>query len=279
MRLTRSVRTSFAIMAGFAVVGIVGCGRSASTGKVGSTTSSGTSPSRQAASTMATARQAAEAFVQSIQAGNPQADQLTADYKKVIAEPGLAAERELGYSDSGAVKWLTAFSGRKFALDPKPIFDTAEAAGFRGTITGGEADRSFSLRLLKNKAGWLVDWFGPVGPAGVAVPASSSPAAGFAAAAFLDAVVARADELAIGMLTPEAKAKHGPPFASDQARGYNQGILRRQLDELRAGATNYNLTKITDTTIVAQLGEQPITLTLKQGQQAGVWFVDEWTAK
>ena len=126
----------------------------------------------------------------------------------------------------------------------------------------------------------MVDWLGPFGPAGVTVPNSDVPAAGFAAAAFLDAVTAKNDALAEGLMTTEGKAKIAHPFASDKDRGYNRGLLRRRLGEFRRGATGYSIRVVsadgTQAGVVGELDGKPFTLKLSQSDRPGVWLVDSF---
>lgn len=277
MYLTRIVQRG-SWTATLALLTALGCGSPAPTGSkstdgkkpenAGKTEASTTSTTSKPAAATAAADQFAAAFLSSVQAGKATPEELAPAFRSQIAEPVLEADRATGFSRSAAEKWLQQYSNQSFQLDAKPVFTTANAAGFRGN-TG---ERTFSLRLVKAPTGWLVDWFAPVGPAGVKLPVNS--AEGFAAAAFLDAVVSKSERLVEGMLSPAAKTREAPPFASDKARGYNRGVLLRRVEEFRSGAVAYNLAAITGDTATGTLGDKPFTLKLIPGTEPGQWLVD-----
>lgn len=237
-----------------------------SAAKAANPTASKSSPSRSADAFAA-------AFLAQVQAGTATPDQLSASFRSLIAEPVLEADRAAGYSHAEAEKWLRSFTGSSFQCDAKPVFATADVAGFRGRA--GSA--TFALRVRKTGSGWVVDWFAPIGPAAIPLPVANAES--FTAAAFLDAVVSKSERFAEGLLTTGAKTREAPPFASDKTRGYNRGVLKRRLEEFRGGAVAYNLAAVSGDTVTGTLGSQPFTLKLSPGTEPGQWLIDSFEKK
>lgn len=227
----------------------------------------------ETATTNRTAEQFAAAFLATVQAGTATPDALSTPFRSLIAEPVLEADHAAGYSHAEAEKWLKQYASQSFRLESKPVFSTADATGFRGTV----GQSSFSLRVVKTATGWVVDWFAPCGPVGVSLPTNSAES--FAAAAFLDAVVSKSERFVEGMLTSAGKSREAPPFASDKARGYNRGVLQRRIEAFRGGASSYSLAAITGDTVTGTLGDKPFTLKLSQGIAPGQWLVDTFEKK
>ena len=246
MLLTRTVRHGCTAVL-IALVGTAGCGRAPSTApsKPGDPAPANlVGPGSPGGPKAVTAGAFAADFLDSVKAGTATPARLTPAFKGVVAEPSpsSAADREAGFSEYDAGRWLKKSAGTSFDVDGTPVFTAGEVTGFRGVMSTAEGEGgTFAVRLAKTGDGWAVDWFSPVGPPGVTVPASDVPAAGFVAAAFLDAVTAGAEPLAAGLMTLDGKARVAHPFASDKDRGYNHGLLRRRLGEFRRGATGYTI--------------------------------------
>jgi hypothetical protein len=224
-------------------------------------------------------------FLKAVNDGTATPAMLTPEFKKGIAEPVFADDAAKGYSDDATAEWLARWKGQVPGAAFR--FSGSNEPGDVALVTGdGIHDRKyvFTLRLVRVGGEWKADWFFPA--AGVAeVGQSLIPSrndGGFAAVAFLQALLGKGDRLAEGLMTPAYKARLAPPFGSDK-RGYNRGLLDSKLTELRSGFTGYTVSQVKDGTVTGDLtgsdGRKPFTMKLVKGSRPWDWLVDELRAE
>lgn len=223
----------------------------------------------------------AKLFLKAVNDGTATPAMLTPEFKKVIAEPVFPSDEPQGYSDDAAEQWLLRFKGAV----PNPLTGAA-GTGDAVVITGaaGAPPRHLALRAVRAGGGWRADWFypAPVGSAASSVPGGGAAFPAFAAAAFLDALLAKDDRLAEGLLTQRYKAALAPPLPSDK-RGYNRGLLGGKLAGFRGDVTGYRVTRVEGETVAGELtkgdAKKPFTLKLVKGDRPWDWLVDEFKAE
>lgn len=250
-------------------------------GKPGAPNASGTPADPKAA-----AQKFVTDFLAAVKAKKATADQLTADFKKVVALPLTAEDAKVGYSDIGAVTHLEKWAAAT-ADEPKVEVagEVAFAAGKPGP--GGR----ILLRLAKDGGAWKADWLsnGPATAADVKLDGGEDTAGiQFAVAAFTDAALKKDHALVAGLMTVKGRETVANPFAAaDKARGYNVGLL---LDALakhfgkadRAAVTGTNRSGNEATAkveLTAGTAKTELTLKLAKGSKPGVWLVDNFEAK
>lgn len=225
-------------------------------------------------------------FLKALNEGTATPAMLTPQFKRVIAEPVFTADRAAGYSDDGAAAWLAQFKGRMAGatITPHVAGTGPDAPGFTGTAAGGSPLRSrYAMRLVNPGDGWKADWL-IVGPDGGSSPQNFSPGgpAGFAGLGFLIALTAKEHNLAEALMTPGLKARMAPPLDSDQARGYNRGLLMTKLAHLRDGATGVAIDRSEGQTVTGTLTNgvrRVLTLKFARGERPWDWLVDDIEVK
>jgi len=202
-------------------------------------------------------------------------------FKAVIAEPTLESDQEAGFSLTGFEVWLKSLPAQKYQIVKPPLIETDTVAGYR--LTASEPAASGLIRVAKSERGWELDWLSLGGPAYVSLSASSEGSATFAALAFLNAVVTGKPLLAEAWIRPEARARLAPPFASDQSRGFNRGLLQRAIEDFRGMAQGYEISSLqragNTVTVSGKLDGKSFTLTLISSDPASRWLVDQFDRK
>lgn len=224
-------------------------------------------------------------FLAAVKAKTATADQLTADFKKVVALPLSAEDAAKGYSDIGAVTYLEKWAGA--ADEPKVELagDVAFAAGRPGP-TG-----RLLMRLAKDGGAWKVDWLsnGPATATEVAFTGGEDTAGVlFAAVAFTDAALRKDHALVAGLMTAKGREAVAFPFAAaDKARGYNIGLLLAALDKhfgkadraAVAGTTRTGPEATAKFDLTAGMTKSELTVKLAKGTKQGVWLVESFETK
>ena len=219
-------------------------------------------------------------FLKAVNDGTATPAMLTPQFKRVVAEPVFESDRAVGHSEHSADAWLGQWKGKLAGAAAGPSFpgSETEAVGFAGVAGTDPAKRMrFALRVV-NAGGWKVDWFVVTPDAGGKVMSLTPGPAGFAAVAFLDALMARDDRLAEALMTSALKARIAPPFDSDKAIGFNRGILSNRLADVRGPATGYAITSSDNQSVSAELtfagSSKPVTLKFAPGERPWDWRVD-----
>ncbi len=226
-------------------------------------------------------------FFAAVKAKKASPDQLTADFKKLVAPPFGTDDAAKGYSDESAATYLEKWAAVT-ADEPKvePSGEVAFAAGKPGP--GGR----ILMRLAKDGGAWKADWLsnGPPTADPVSLTGGEDTVAVlFAVAAFADAALKKDYALAAGLMTPAGRTKIAPAFDADLKAGrtYNPSILKGGIEKAvgkadRAAVTGNNRTGGDATATLALTGgaaRTELTLTLVKGPKPGVWLVDAFDAK
>lgn len=217
----------------------------------------------------------AKDFLAAVNEGKATAAHLTAEFKKVIAEPVFDADRARGYSDAAAENWLKQFQGKLAGYSlASPRIDVV--ALFTGEINA-EKPLRILLRLVRHESRWCVDWFSLTEVNPVAASEALTPQS-FAALAFLHGLLGHRYDLAAGAMTTALKKSLAPALGSE-ARPFNAGILKTKLDGFRGAATSIHLKNAEGGTASGELilanGKKPFSLKLVAGERPDEWFVDE----
>jgi hypothetical protein len=242
------------------VAGLLAVGLLAATGcKPGLKSSGGTDSTRGAFSTsgdkpeLAASKKAGEDFLAALKDGKAGPDKLTVGLKKALTDKLVfPKEKELGYSDSDAEKWL-AEQGKGLtatALDTLVLSPSADRASIRGTLTTDKGKDVFALRLAKQDGGWLVErWHrGPGVRAGMPheKPADELLWARELALDFLDDLLSGDRKATAALMAPTLKAKLAKPvFSDDEKVGYSALDLDKWLASAAEGLKTYTVTSQT----------------------------------
>ena len=235
----------------------------------------------------AAAQKFATDFFAAVKAKKASPDQLTADFKKLVAPPFGADDAAKGYSDEIATTYLEKWAAVT-ADEPKAelVGDVAFAAGKPGP--GGR----ILMRLAKDGGAWKADWLSNGPPAADPVSLTGGEdtvAVLFAVAAFTDAALRKDYTLAAGLMTPAGRTKIAPAFDADLKAGrtYKPSIIKDEIEKAvgkadRAVVTGNNRTGGDATVTLALTGgaaQAELTLKLVKGPKPGVWLVDAFDAK
>jgi hypothetical protein len=96
----------------------------------------------------------------------------------------------------------------------------------------------------------MLDWLSIAPSSTITIPnAPMLGATGFAAVAFVQSLQMEPIALAGECLALAWKSRMAPPFDSDRAKGYNQGLLTARLQELRSPMAAVELVSWTEDTV------------------------------
>ena len=233
----------------------------------------------------AVAQKSVADFFAALKAKTATPDQLTPEFKKVVAPP--FGGEPIGFSDATAkdflAKWATVTD------DPPKVEvagDVAFAAGKPGP--GGRV----LMRLRKDGGAWKVDWLssGPTTAMPVKLDGGADTAGvQFTVAAFTDAVLAKRYTLVAGQMTAQGRESVAPAFSADKARGYNLGLFKEAIASAfgqttqiaLAGTSREGDTATVTLELTAGDKKTPLMLTLVREKDAkpGAWLVDRFEAK
>lgn len=219
-------------------------------------------------------------FFAAVIAGKANPDQLTAEFKMLIAPPLEPSDAAKGYSDATAREFLKSWAATKADT---PTGGVVGDVAFAASKPGPEG--RVLLRLAKDGGAWKADWLskGPPTASEVSLTGGDDTVAIlFAVAAFSDAALKKEYTLAAGLMTPAGRKAVAPPFDADQALGYNRNILKQRLAAAvgksdRATMANQAKTGDAATVKLALTGDPTrteLTLRLVKGPKPGVWLVD-----
>ena len=226
-------------------------------------------------------------FFAAVKAKKASPDQLTADFKKLVAPPFGSDDAAKGYSDEIAATYLEKWAAvTADAPRAELVGDVAFADGKPGP--GGR----ILMRLAKDGGAWKADWLsnGPPTADPVSLTGGEDTVAVlFAVAAFTDAALKRDYTLAAGLMTPAGRTKIAPAFDADLKAGrtYKPSILKDEIEKAvgkadRAAVTGNDRTGGDATVTLALTGgaaRTELTLKLVKGPKPGVWLVDAFDAK
>lgn len=232
-------------------------------------------------------------FLQAVKAGTAKADQLSASFTRLIGLPAeLPSDKAKGYSTDAAADWLRHVgSGVGFGL-PLQANQAGDVALFRGALVGKPG--SYCLRMVKEGPAWKVDWLSASSvEAKGGAPAANAEAMlqEFAAAAVFEAVCdkdalgkdERAAIIAAG-LTPALRAKWGPPFDGDKAKGYDYSPAQLAIEagKIGGGAESVSFTPQGDAAFRAEVtrtggAKAAYLVKLTKGGTPGQWLVESIT--
>ncbi|MGL4424606.1 MAG: hypothetical protein ACRCZF_28390 [Gemmataceae bacterium] len=192
-------------------------------------------------------------------AGRLTPEQLAPEFKQIVAEPVGGEDQQKGYSDDRAQRWLEKFRGL-----PEATSVTSAQSGDNIFCVGRGGDQSYRIRAILKDGRYSVAWLSTHKlPAGTPLSQGiNADLGGFIMPAFIEALLAKDDRLAEGLLSQALKAKLAPPFSSDK-RGYNRGTLESKLSTFR-GFSHYSTTSISakDGTFLLHNGNSTRTLRL-----------------
>jgi len=225
-------------------------------------------------------------FFAALKAKTATPDQLTPEFKKVVAPP--FGGEPIGFADAKAkdflAKWATVTADPPKA---EVAGDVAFAAGKPGP--GGRV----LMRLRKDADGWKVDWLsnGPATASVVKLDGGVDTAGvQFAAAAFTDAALTKDYTLAAALMSDGGMQFVAPAvFSADKARGYNLGLFKEAIASAfgqttqiaLAGTSREGDTATVTLELTAGDKKTPLMLTLVREKDAkpGAWLVDRFEAK
>jgi hypothetical protein len=234
-------------------------------------------------------------FLQAVKAGMAKADQLSASFTRLIGLPAeLPSDKAKGYSTDAAADWLRHVGGGVGFGLPLQANQAGDVALFRGALVGKPG--SYCLRMVKEGPAWKVDWLsassvevkgGPAAPPGNAEAMFQE----FAATAVFEAVC---DKDAMGKeertaiiaagLTPALRAKWGPPFDGDKAKGYdyNPAQLAIEAGKIGGGAESVSFVPQGEAAFRAEVtraggAKATYLVKLAKGGTPGQWLVESIT--
>jgi hypothetical protein len=214
----------------------------------------------------------AKQFLAAVDAGTATGDLFTPEFRAVIAYPPF---------DADGTGWLAKYRGNLGAASVSAPVGNGEAVGF----TGSARATKFVVRTVRTAGGWKVDWFhatDAVRPWQFLIPQPADSERTVAVVAFAMALTGKDDRLAEALMTPSAKARLAPPFASDKL-GYNRGTLANKLATVRGSATGFAVDHASSDTVGLSLrregdpAQKSLTLKLAKGPRAWDWLVEDIT--
>lgn len=245
---------------------LAGCGGAGTTppkppaAKSGATATASAVPNATTAQTVLTPADALKALKE-----EPSPELLTAAFKKTLTG-----------KSGGSADWSAGIYARSVA--EKLSGESPVASGPLLIVPAGS--ERLLARVAVTPEGARFDWLQLV-PAGPAVAPAELPQA-FAALAFLGSLAAERDPLAVGLLTPAARARLAPPRdAAEKALGYAPGILQLRLKSFRGRATGFTLGSVADPGAVTATwaGGSPRPVTLKLVKSGEGFAVDDFAAR
>lgn len=234
-------------------------------------------------------------LLQAVRMGTVKADQLSAGFTKLIGLPAeLPSDKAKGYSADAAEGWLKRIGNAvPFGL-PMVANQAGNVALFRGALAGKPG--RYALRMVKEGNAWKVDWLSAssveVKP-GIAVPAGNAEALfqEFSATAVFEAICdqdalgkdERIAVIAAGM-TPALRAKWGPPFDGDKAKGYdyNPAQLGIEVARIGSGVESVTFAPQGDAAFKAEVtkpggAKAAYLIKLTKGGTSGQWLIESVT--
>ena len=233
-------------------------------------------------------------FLQAVRAGSAKAGQLSTGFVKLIGMPAeLPSDKMKGYSADAAEDWLKHVGASVGFGLPLEANQAGDVALFRGGLVGKPG--GYSLRMVKEGGAWKVDWLSAssVEVKGLAASTGNAEAmlqefattAVFAAICDKDAMPReeRIVILAAG-LTPTLRAKWGPPFDGDKAKGYDYSPAQLGIEagKIGGGAESVSLTPQGDAAFRAEVtraggAKAAYLVKLTKGGTLGQWLVESIT--
>lgn len=185
-------------------------------------------------------------FLQAVRMGTMKTDQLSASFTRLIGLPAeLPGDKAKGYSADAAEGWLRRVGNvLQFGL-PLQANQAGDVALFRGALVGKPG--GYAFRMVKDGTTWKADW---LSASSVEVKPGLAGSAGnaeamfqeFAATAVFEAIcdkdaLSKDDRVAIiaAGLTPALRAKWGPPFDGDKAKGYDYSPAQLGVEAAKIG--------------------------------------------
>ena len=232
---------------------------------------------------------AAEAILKTLGEGKATADLLTAAFRQKVAPPRTDEEKKVGYSEARLKTWLGRFEGARFTLFGEPA-TFGDKVAVRGRSESGATKDAFSLRLVKDGAGYKIDWLQRAERMGTEFMVPTDPelaAAQDAVRNFLDALLSPDPSVAQLSMSAAWKRSVAPP-PPNSADSHDAGYLTQALKSWRdPRAVSYTLPKqeLTPTkdganfTAVLDAGGSDKTiyaLKLSKDQGIGHWVVESF---
>jgi hypothetical protein len=259
---------------------------------------SGGSPSGPGAPTKVPVSEIAESFLSDLKDGKADPARLTVDLKKrVSGKLVYPEEKERGYSDSDAAKWLALLGDGVTDSDVEEVVlsPSGDRASVRGVLRanrtspkGGESPvkEAFAMRMVKEGSTWLVDRFhrGPAARTGLP-KGDAAPELRWAresALDFLDSLLAGDRKAAAECMAPGLKAKVAKPvFSDDEKLGYSPTSLDKWLTSVAGGKKSYAITSQrmaagdASAEFAGELsdGKKPTPFTIHVAPEKGAWVV------
>jgi hypothetical protein len=290
MRLTQDGRRAAGVVLA-AMFALGGCdsGRKGTSAPSASSGAGLAGPDGPAAAGTPNPKQAAEALLKGIGEGKATADQFTPAFRRLIAPPKSADDKKAGYAESEFGKWLGKFEGTRFNFFGEPaVF--GDRVAFRGRSESGTTKDAFSLRLIKDGAGYKIDWLQRADRMGTefTVPSDADLAAAQDVVRnFFDALLSPDPSVAHLSMAPAWKRSLAPP--QNSAEEFDAGFLKRVLISWRdSKALSYTLPKQqltptkdgADFTAVLDAGggtKTTYAVKLSKDSASGYWLVESFT--
>jgi hypothetical protein len=234
-------------------------------------------------------------FLQAVRTGSVPAAKISTGYSRLIGLPvELPSDKAKGYSADAAESWLRRVGNAvPFGL-PLMAYQAGDVALFRGALAGKSG--GYALRLIQEGGAWKVDWLSAssveVKPS-LAGPTNTAEAlfqefvatAGFEAICDKDGMGKdeRIAAIAAGM-TPALRAKWGPPFDGDKAKGYdyNAAQLGLEIAKIGGGVESVTFAPQGDGVFKAEVvqasgAKAAYLIKLTKGTTPGQWLVESIT--
>lgn len=224
-------------------------------------------------------------FLQALKTGVVNLDLVSPEFLRIVAEPGvLPSDIERGYDKDEALAWFTRFKGKEFSL-PESRYQTGGVGYYAGSVQG--THEGYTLRLTQEQERWKVDWLQITQAVLTTKDVSDAPAV-FTGWCLVQALPPMNDpetRMVASLLTPELRGRLGPPFPSDQGRGFNLRELRLSLQRL-ANANSYEVRGTNNALLASGTMPRDIPATKSQlvvhvteSPRQGLWLVSDISTK
>jgi hypothetical protein len=230
--------------------------------------------------TTSSVKEVADQFLSSLSKGEAKTSLLTDDFKKRIALPRNDEEKKLGYSDSVVQSWLDKDKGLTFKKEAESSLQSNDYTVI-GSVTGGSKPEFFVLRyrMLPGKTP-EVNWFhrSTVRSSDRTNAQPASPDLE-AARDFLEVACGGEPVLTASLLSPDFKAKLAPPFDSEKGIGYNPSLLNLKMKSWQATSFKLVPGEVGNFTGELTQVDKKVSFSLKVGNFAGTWLVENYEVK
>lgn len=197
-------------------------------------------------------------LVAALDTGALPAKQLTPEFRQKLAPKAFSE----AHADEICTSWLAQARGTIGAIRS---WQNVGALPGATAFLAQTKDQTLALRFTGSQPPML-DWFSMAPSSTLVIPATPPlGAAGFTVVAFVQSLHMTPKMLAAEEMALDWKSRIAPPFDSDRAKGYNEGLLLARLHEMREQMTPLEIVSWTEETVrwkrPGRLTEQVFRLT------------------